>query len=281
VGDSGRVYRTLTAEQLRRHVGFPADYRVDAVLASGTFDLLVDEHLPHLIEALTTLGLGHLASGPHPDAVRRLQIGQFGHAREFSVDGRRVWFVPVMGTAVMGYYLHAAALLGAQKLVLVGTVGGLSPTLRAGDFIVPTVSRGTHSAWMYHRVDPPDVRPDPHLAASLAGQLRARAAVGTTVAEGPTTTCESLLAETWDDVQTWSAQGYLGVEMEAALTFAVGQHFTVPAAAVLFVADNLVAEVGLFDTAHADSADTRQVSRQLQYDIALSEVLRPVHADPA
>lgn len=163
----------------------------------------------------------------------------------------------------------------ARALVLVGTVGGLAPRLQAADLIVPTVSRGTHSAWTYHRVDPPDVSPDPVLAASLAGRLRA---AGVGVAEGPTTTCEALFAETCDDVATWSAAGYLGVEMEAALTFAVGAHVGIPAAAVLYVTDDLIAEIGFFDAAHADSADARHRARRPRYGVAQAELLDRVQA---
>lgn len=270
------MYQTLTADRLRRHFGFSDEYRVDAVLASGTWDLLAEtHHVPHLVAALTDLGLGDIAAGRGPGGLRRIEIPQFGHAREFTVDGRRFWFVPVMGTAVMAQYLHAASLMGATSIVLVGTVGGLSPRLCAADFIVPTVARGTHSAWMFHRVDPPDFPADPTLSASLLRRLRAADLGGSLIAEGPTTTCESISAETWEDVQEWSRQGYLGVEMEAALTFAVGAHFATSAAAVLYVADNLIAEVGFFDAGHADSAAVRARARQLQYDVALAELLQP------
>ena len=269
------MYETLTADTLRRHFGFPDDYQVDTVLASGTWDLIADtHHMPHLVRALTDLGLGDIVTGSGPEALRRLTIPQFGHAWEFIVDGRRTWFAPVMGTAVMAQYLHTACLMGARKLLLVGTVGGLSPDLNPADFIVPTVSRGTHSAWMYSRIEPIDIHPDPAFSEVLAGRLDAALPPRRTVARGPTTTCESIAAETWDDVQTWSAQGYLGVEMEAALTFAIGAYFKVPAAAVLYVADNLIAEVGFFDAGFADSAQARRRARQLQYDVALGELLR-------
>ncbi len=98
---------------------------------------------------------------------------------------------------------------------------------------------------------------------------------GREVTEGPTTTCESIFAETRADVQTWSQQGYLGVEMEAALTFAVASHFGTSAAALLYVSDNLIAEVGFFDAAHAETAAVRTRARRLQYDIALAELLQP------
>ncbi len=179
-----------------------------------------------------------------------------------------------MGTAVMSWYLHAACLLGARRIVLVGTVGGLSPSLHTADLIAPNRSDGTHSAWMYHRSDDPATHPDPAMAASLVRRLRAALPPGATVAQGPTTTCETILAETAQDVTEWSAAGYLGVEMEAALTFAVGRHFGIPAAAALYVADALVTEVGFLDPDYTDSAAARSHARQVQYDAALAELLQ-------
>lgn len=150
---------------------------------------------------MTDLGLDDIATGSGPEALRRLTIPAFGHAWEFIVDHRRTWFVPVMGTAVMAQYLHAACLMGARRLLLVGTVGGLSPDLHPADFIVPTVSRGTHSAWMYSRTEPPDSQPDRRFSEVLVGRLEAALPPGTNVAQGPTTTCECIAAETWDDVR--------------------------------------------------------------------------------
>lgn len=269
------VYERATAEQTRRAFGLPEDYRVDAVLASGAWDLFSDsQHRPHLVQSLTDLGLGDLATGDGPGSLRRLTHAQVGHTSEFVHEGRRVWFVPVMGTAVMSWYLHAACLLGARRIVLVGTVGGLSPSLHTADLIVPNRSDGTHSAWMYHRSNDPATRPDPTMAASLARRLRAALPSGATIAEGPTTTCETILAETAQDVAEWSAAGYLGVEMEAAVTFAIGRHFDIPAAAALYVADTLLDEVGFLDPAYADSAAARSHARQVQYDVGLAELLQ-------
>jgi len=269
------VYERAIAEQMRRAFGLPENHRVDAVLASGAWDLLGDsQHRPHLVQSLVDLGLSDLATGDSPESLRRLTHPQLGHASEFVHEGSRVWFVPVMGTAVMSWYLHAACLLGARRIVLVGTVGGLAPSLRTADVIVPDRSDGAHSAWMYHRGDDPATRPDPAMAASLVRRLRAALPAGSTIAQGPTTTCETILAETAQDVAEWSAAGYLGVEMEAAVTFAIGRHFGIPAAAALYVADTLVTEIGSLDPAYADSAAARSHARQVQYDAALAELLQ-------
>ncbi len=58
--------------------------------------------------------------------------------------------------------------------------------------------------------------------------------------KGPTTTCQAMMAETWEDIDKWSKQGFYGVEMEAATVFVVSRHFDVPAAAILRIGDNLI-----------------------------------------
>ena len=163
---------------------------------------------------------------------------------------------------------------GPARIVLVGSVGGLSPALPAGSLIVPDRAAGTHSAWMYHRGAQAGTRPDPGLAAALVRRLRAALPDGVPVAQGPTTTCETILAETADDVRDWSSAGFLGVEMEAALTFAIGHRFGVPAAAVLHVADTLVDQVGFLDPGYADTAPARAEARQVQDDVAVAELRR-------
>jgi len=49
--------------------------------------------------------LGHIAASGGAGGLRRIDIPQFGPAREFIIDGRRLRFVPVIGTALMAQYL--------------------------------------------------------------------------------------------------------------------------------------------------------------------------------
>ena len=256
------MYQSLTAEQFRAHLGLPEGHAVHGFLGCGTWDLNAEPHLAHLRRALASMGIGA--------ELRRLEHSGVGHGHEFTIDGRNYWFAPVMGTAVMSVYAHVACLLGSRKNILVGVVGGLREGVAMADFVVPTQTRGNESALMYQR-DATDMlfRPDGALRASLLARLP----TDVRVFEGPTLTCEAIYAETIEDVREWSAAGYLGVEMEAALMFAVSRRFGVPCAALLFVADNLVEETTVLDDRFKTSKAARDQAREVQYRAALEELL--------
>ncbi len=256
------MYQSLSADQYRKHIELPDGYHVDGLLVCGTWDLYAEKYLGHLTSALGALGIAA--------NIRRLEHPDVGHAYELTIKGKVYWFVPVMGTAVMSPYVHVASLLGSKKNILVGVVGGLAPGMRTADFVLPTATKGNENARMYQR-DAKNLTflPDPDLAESLKRRLPQ----DIRVFEGPTITCEVMLAETEEDVEEWSAAGYLGVEMEAALVFAVSYRFKVPAAALLFVADNLIGGETMLHDDYALSKEVRQKSRLIQYEAAVAELL--------
>lgn len=258
------MYQSLSAERFGAHLGLPEGHAVQGFLGCGTWDLNAEPHLAHLRRALASLGI--------ETELRRLEHSGVGHGHEFAVEGRNYWFAPVMGTAVMSVYAHVACLLGSRKNLLVGVVGGLREGVAMADFVVPTEARGNENALMYQRDATGMVfRPDVALRASLLRRLPP----DVRVFEGPTLTCEAMLAETLEDVRAWSAAGYLGVEMEAALMFALSRRFGVPCAALLFVADNLVEETTVFDERYKTSKAARDRAREVQYRVAMEELLAP------
>ena len=256
------MYTTITVDALRRRVGLPGDYAVDGFLAAGTWDLFGEtKHLPHVRSALQTLGV--------ETEITRISGEHLGHAYEFIADGKRYWFVPQMGTAYVSQYAHMASLLGSKKNILAGVVGGLKPGMKPADFIIPSASKGNENALMYQR-SAADLffYPDTTLSEKLRNRL-----TGQQVYMGKTCTCEVLFAETAEDVAEWSKQGYLGVEMEAALMFALSNHFGIPSAAILYVADNLSEEVTMFHDDYEISREARERAKQLKYEAALAELL--------
>lgn len=256
------MYKTLNIDSYRKKFGLADDYKVDGLLVSGVWDLLAErEHLPYLIKTLEKMGI--------TSHVKRIEGEQLGHAYAFDVHGKHYWFVPVMGAAYMSKYAHLACLLGSKKNILIGVVGGLKKGAQPGDFVIPTYSTGNQNAFMYDR-EAEDLRfyPDKGLSQKLKDKL-----TSVTVLEGPTVTCEVMLAETAEDIQQWSDHGYLGVEMEAATMFALSKHFKVPAAALLTVADNLVEEITFFHTAYDDTKEIRENACLLRYEAAITELL--------
>lgn len=107
----------------------------------------------------------------------------------------------------------------------------------------------------------------------LTNKLRSKLPIDIKAIDGPTVTCETMLTETWEDVQLWSKQGFLGVEMEAAMIFALSAFFKVPSVAVLTVGDNLIKEETMFHDNHGKQKEVRVKARNIQYQLALSELL--------
>ncbi len=255
------MYKTLDIDIYRKKLGLADDYKVDGLLVCGVWDLLAQrEHLPYLTKTLEEMGV--------TTSVKRIDGEQLGHAYSFDVNDRHYWFVPVMGSAYMSKYAHIACLLGSKKNILVGVVGGLKKGIRPGDFIIPSYSNGNQNAYMYYR-EAKNLKfyPDEELTERIKQRFK-----DVPYLEGPTVTCEVMLAETAEDVKQWSSEGYVGVEMEAATLFALSKHFRVPATAILSVADNLIEETTFFHDTYDDTIQTRKNARLIRYRVALAEL---------
>jgi len=250
------LYKSFTASEYRQHFGLGPEYRVDGML-DGSWN-----RAGHLSLLEAALGDG-AQSRTLPDSLDRVT--------EFVVNNRRYWFDVSVGGAMLCDYLHLACLFGSQVNILLGSCGGLDPRIDACDFIVPTVSFGNESTTRSYEREVFDHRhvPDEKLSLRIAERIRP----GFRVWRGPTVTHQAMMAETLDDVQTWSRDGYMGVEMEAATVFAVSRHFGVPSAALLFVSDNLIRGESALHQAFKDARSQRGLMRKEQYRVAIEELL--------
>ena len=90
---------------------------------------------------------------------------------------------------------------------------------------------------------------------------------------GPTVTCQAMMAETWDDIKKWSSEGYFSVEMEAVTVFAVSNYFKVSSSALLGIGDNLVQEKPVLDVNYEAGSDTRQNVRRHMLRTVIQEII--------
>jgi purine-nucleoside phosphorylase len=191
-------------------------------------------------------------------------------AKEIRIGEKNIWFAIGYGGAWLSEYLHWACLFGSKKNILLGSCGGLKPGIKQGDFIVPKSSFSEESSARIYNRDTAIHTSNEQLSERIARQLQAD---GTKVWRGPMVTCQAMVGETLEDVKKWSAEGYYGVEMEASTVFAVSKHFGVPAAASLYVGDNLIEEHNNLSEEYAAEADTRQQNQVKQMKMALSELI--------
>jgi purine-nucleoside phosphorylase len=254
------VYRSFTAEQYKKHLLLPENYKVDGVLCYGT--LYEDLFISILQECVAALG--------SPFAINQLDYPFLRFVREVKIKDQTIWFMIGYGGAWISEYLHWASLFGSQKNILLGSCGGLRPGMKQGDFIVPTTSYGEESSVRVYNRDSPLQYADKGLSSSLRARLEDE---NTTVWDGNLVTCQAMIGETGEDIERWSREGYSGVEMESSTLFAVSNHFNVPCAASLYVGDNLVEGHTNMSNSFANEADMRLQKQHKQINAALSELI--------
>jgi len=254
------MYRSFTADQYKKHMSLPDDYRVDGVLCYGT--LYEDRMIVELQECLEELGLEYelnFLANPFLRFTRELKIGD-----------RVIWFMIGYGGAWISEYLHLACLFGSQKNILVGSCGGLKPGMNPGDFIIPVSSFGEESSVRIYNRDSLMQYADSRLSESLKTRL---ADDQTKIWQGPLVTCQAMLGETEEDVKKWSADGYHAVEMESSTVFAVSNHFGIPSTACMYVADNLIEQHTALGDDFASESHIREQKRHQQLKAVIQELL--------
>lgn len=83
-----------------------------------------------------------------------------------------------------------------------------------------------------------------------------------------------MMAETKEDIDAWMEKGYAGVDMESATVFAVSNHFNVPSAALLRVADNLAKNELVTDVSYESLRAQRTAIHKENYEAALKVLMR-------
>ena len=254
------MYRSVTADQYRKHLGFPTDYRVDAMLCYGT--LYEERVLTQLTAVLKSLKIDtELINLPHP-------FLRFG--KELTIGGKKVWFAIGYGGAWLSEYLHWACLFGSKMNILLGSCGGLKPGMNQGEFVVTDSSFGEESSVRMYNRESPIQYSDTVLSDNLTARLSED---GTKVWRGSVVTCQAMIGETMDDVKKWSKDGYFGVEMESSTVFAVSNHFGVQSAASLYIGDNLIEEHNNMSEEYQNEKDMREQNQVKQIRLALELLL--------
>ncbi len=249
------MYKSFSAADYKKFLGLSEDYHVDGFIVYGTYKKFPYDQLKNSLAQL------------YKDVACTFLPHEFlNQILEFRIDDKIYWFTVAYGGALLSEYLHLACLFGSKMTILLGTCGGLKRGLKTEDIIVPICSFAEESSAKAYQ---PQSNNKYHANAKLSAELSALLMPNYNVVSGETITYQAMLAETWDDIQNWSNQGYVGVEMEAATIFAVSNHFNVPAAAVLRVADNLIEEHTVLDINFEKNRDARRKLSQSMFEVVL------------
>lgn len=241
----------IAAVQFKKYLDLPEDYKIDGVLCWGTSKQ--QEAINNLEKCLENTKLKSFSNSI------------MHSVREFKIDNKTFWFVMSYGGAELSEYLHLAGMFGSQKNILIGSCGGLYPEMKSGDIIIPTSSYGQESSVrMYNRQDNIQY---PNIILSVL--LKKTLSLNNMVWRGPIITCQGSLAETTEDIKQWSNEGYYGVDMETSTFFAVSNYFSVPSAAAIYVADNVINEQTPLSSDFSDQANIRQTKKDILIQTAL------------
>ncbi len=255
------MYKAWTRTEMCERLGLKPEYRLSGFMSYGAWD--DEKHFNNLRSALEEIGVKFES--------RKLQ-GFLSHVLEFNIDGRNYWFAIVYGGTMLSEYIHFAVALGSKRNIHIGSCGGLYPGISSMDLIIPTWSYGDESTTrMYAR----DVRDGKHMAdPSLSKMIHSVLPAFLKVWNGPIVNNQAMMGETFDDVQSWSIQGFYGVEMETATVFAVSNHFNIPSAALLYVSDNLIKGQVVGDNSHLKEKEAREKVKREVYKSGLRVLIK-------
>lgn len=255
------MYKHRNKSDYQKIAGVPGDYAVDGLILTGTHPK--SKEYPHIYEVLEKFGLDYVEE--------KIEKRFFSEIKSFKIGDKRIWFDVVYGSAYMTEVMHLACLFGSKKNILIGSCGALQENLNTGDTILPYASYGNESATrMYQRENNTYLyESDKNLREEIKKHLSSRSVIN----EGKIMTVQAMLAETKDDVDRWSQEGYVAVDMESATFFAVSSHFNVPSAAILHIGDNLVKNELVSDPLYEASRSHRSMIRKENYEVALRVLL--------
>lgn len=221
------MYKEIDADTVRNILNVEDNYSVDTLITYGA-------HPKQSTEAVFHQCVQELFPQSEEEPAF---TGFFQDIKSYRFNDKRLWFCVVYGGAMTSEVVHIAALLDAQKILHAGSCGALDPTLQIGRLFIPESSTADESCTrMYQQNETNLYTGNTNLSRRIQSYLQNPAN------SGPMISIQAMLAETRDDIKNWSRAGYKAVDLETATVFAVASHFKIPAAALLYVSDNLVTE---------------------------------------
>jgi purine-nucleoside phosphorylase len=180
----------------------------------------------------------HIADTFLEDVVQRnSERGMLGFTGAF--EGKPVSVqASGMGCPSAAIVIEELVQLGVQKIMRVGTCGGLQPDLAIGDLVI-AISATAADATATHYVggEPHAPTADFGLVHEAVHQARH---LGKPVRVGPIVSSDIFYQPDPDQARRWSERGIVAIEMEAAVLFTLGALRRIQAGCMLIVSDVIV-----------------------------------------
>ena len=179
---------------------------------------------------------------------------------------RRIAFAVVYGAPKAADVCHIFCALGVRAIVQLGWYGGLQPDLHYRELLVPDAVTGRDGVSRRYAAGP--AHPSPRLSQALTREAETRRFAHRT---GTLVSTTHITAESRRGVSRWSREGFTGVDLETAATFAVASKSGREYAALLSLSD-LVIEGHTFWQRPTDAQMPEEDDVRRQLEIALAAV---------
>ena len=161
--------------------------------------------------------------------------------------------------------VHAFAHMGTQRVVQIGSCGGLQEGVVTGDILLSERAKIGEGASQYYG--------GRGFSGATLALLNAATdmfeARGFKVHRGTHLTTSALFAQPPERVTAWQNEGYLGVDMETSAVYSAAAHFGMEAASLLFVWDELLNDRTWLDTFSARETRRQKAANQAIFEVAL------------
>lgn len=150
------------------------------------------------------------------------------------LDRMCVAYASVYGAPMASEIVHVFGVLGTPLVLQIGCCGALAGPLSAGDLLAVSSAYCGEGASQYYKKDGKEVSATIRFGENLcsAGEEPFKIHCGRVYSTS------ALFAESSEDIEKWAAQGFWGVDMETAATFAVSEYFRMDRGALLYVFDS-------------------------------------------
>lgn len=199
---------------------------------------LRDEEVPRalILRGTRNLERNYTVYREHFENVREIGSpnGLVEHVFIGDWNGAKVAYASVYGAAMASEVTHLFGVLGTELVLQTGRCGLWKYGANAGDIFIPVRAACGEGAAQYYVKGKHIVAPSLELTPSGAEFE----SLPLPVHFGAIYTTAALFAEGKAEIEHWAAEGWDGVDMETATTFAVAEHFGMKSAAILFAFDN-------------------------------------------
>lgn len=180
-------------------------------------------------------------------------------------EGSKVMFCCAYGAPRAVEPVHIFGTLGTEKVIQIGSCGGLQPNIQTGDVVIPMISHIGEGASQYYGQTICSTASDDLVESAdrMLTSLGQRTYIGAHISTS------ALLQQSDEQVEKWKERGLLGVDMETSAVYSAAEFFKMKRVAMLFVWDELLKKRTWLDEFSSAEKLKQTQANQLIFEVAL------------